>query len=404
MKKKLTLKTIDALSAKDKDFFVWDEELKGFGLKVTPAGKKIFIVQYRIGGRGRPTLGALGAGLNPDSARKKAKSLLGQVTDGIDPARAKQEHKKQITVAELAERYLSDHAKQHKKERSYTSDESNINHHVKPLLGNLMATEVKRSDIERFQRAIKEGKTAKDIKSGKPRSLMRVRGGSVTSNRCLALLSKMFSLSEKWGIRQDGSNPCRHVQRYEERKLERYLTSEEFVRLGDVLHAWSNSAPYIVAVIRLLIFTGCRLGEILTLKWEYVDLKQNIISLPDSKTGAKKIFLSPPAIAILEKLPREEGNPYVCVGTKSGKHVVNIAKPWAKIRVQAQISDVRLHDLRHSFASIAVSQGQTLEFIGKLLGHKNLATTQRYAHLFDNPIRAANDRIATGITAAMGIE
>ena len=152
--------------------------------------------------------------------------------------------------------------------------------------------------------------------------------------------------------------------------------------------------PFVIAAIRLLLFTGARLGEILTLRWEYVDLDRELINLPDSKTGRKLIYLNSLAMDVLTDLPRVEGNPFVIVGNKAGAHLVNIRKPWYRSREAAGIDDVRIHDLRHSFASIAVSGGLTLPLIGKLLGHRKSATTERYAHLADDPIRAANEEIA----------
>ncbi len=210
-------------------------------------------------------------------------------------------------------------------------------------------------------------------------------------------MSKMFNLAERWGMRPEGSNPVRHVEKYRENKVERYLSPQELDRLERVLSEGEGNGsenPFVIAAIRLLLCTGARLGEILTLKWGYVDLDRALISLPDSKTGRKPIYLNSLAVEVLAGLPRVEGNPYVIVGDKPGAHLVNIRKPWYRIRKLTGIDDVRIHDLRHTFASIAVSAGMSLPLTGRLLGHRKSVTTERYAHLADDPVRAANEAVA----------
>ena len=212
----------------------------------------------------------------------------------------------------------------------------------------------------------------------------------------LALLSKMFNLAELWDLRVGGSNPRRHVTKYKEQPKERFLSQDELDRLLEVLQEADredSESPYVIAAVRLLIFTGARLGEILTLRWADVDLDQKQIQLPDSKTGQKLIYLNEPAIDVLKKLPRVSGNSFVIVGKKDGTHLVNLRKSWYRLRKKADLEDVRIHDLRHSFASFAISSGLPLQIIGKLMGHKKSATTERYAHLADDPIRLANEQI-----------
>jgi integrase len=214
----------------------------------------------------------------------------------------------------------------------------------------------------------------------------------------------MFNLAERWGLRSDGSNPCRHVEKFKEKKRERFLSSEELSRLGNVLakaEQGGKELPSVIMAIRLLILTGARLSEILGLRWEWVDFEQGCLRLPDSKTGAKLIPLSRPAYEILENAPRLVGNPFVIPGAKEGEHLVNLNKPWRRIRKLAGLKNVRLHDLRHSFASVAASSGMGLPMIGALLGHKEVATTQRYAHLANDPLKAAADMVAEKITEAM---
>jgi integrase len=162
-----------------------------------------------------------------------------------------------------------------------------------------------------------------------------------------------------------------------------------------------SCSPWVVAAIRLLALTGARRNEILTLQWDHVSEEHGCLMLPDSKTGRKAIRLSPPALALLQTIPRLKGNPYVICGERPGRHLVNIESPWRRIRATAKLDDVRLHDLRHSFASVAASGGQSLVVIGKLLGHSQPATTARYAHLADDPVRAASDAVGKHIAAAM---
>ncbi len=160
--------------------------------------------------------------------------------------------------------------------------------------------------------------------------------------------------------------------------------------------------PWIAAAVRLLLFTGARLSEILTLRWSEVDFDNGLLRLPDSKTGAKTIYLPPPAIEVLRTLPRIDGDPHVICGAKSGAHLVNLEKPWRQVRKAADLGDVRLHDLRHTFASVAARNGLSLPVIGALLGHSQPATTARYAHPSADPLREAASRIAEEIAGKRG--
>jgi integrase len=247
------------------------------------------------------------------------------------------------------------------------------------------------------------------------------------ANRVLAVVSSVWN----WAARRDevgaGSNPCLGIERYAENARERFLTSEEFARLGDALRLgetigleWAvdetkpkaNRAPkpesrlrtldpFAVAAIRLLILTGARLREILHAQWRHVDFERGILLLPDSKTGKKPVYLSAAALSILSALPRIEGNPHVIAGAKDGAPRVDLKKPWAAVTGAADLEGVRLHDLRHSFASIGAGASMGLPVIGKLLGHSQAATTHRYAHLDADPLRRAADTIGATITAAM---
>ena len=218
------------------------------------------------------------------------------------------------------------------------------------------------------------------------------------------MLSKLFNLCEKWGLRKDGTNPCRHVEKYREEKKERYLNPDELSRLGVVLsntEASKEELPQAIAAIRLLILTGARLSEILALKWDYIDLDQREITLPDSKTGKKTIQLGEPAAELLMTMPRYVGSPYVIPGQKAGQHLIGLPHIWMRIREKAGLPSVRIHDLRHSFASSAARAGMSLPFIGALLGHRELATTNRYVHLMSDPLKVAANTVETCIAEAL---
>jgi integrase len=214
----------------------------------------------------------------------------------------------------------------------------------------------------------------------------------------------MMNLAEAWGLRPDGRNPCRHVKKYREQKRERYLTTDELQRLGAALadaDRDKTETPFALTAIGLLLLTGARLTEILTLRWDYVDIANAVLRLPDSKTGAKLIYLNDAAIALMRTVPKMAGNPFIIAGGRPGAHLVNLQKPWRRVRAAAELDDVRIHDLRHSFASVAASAGMSLPMIGKLLGHTQAVTTARYAHLAADPTRAAANEVGKLISAAM---
>ena len=231
-----------------------------------------------------------------------------------------------------------------------------------------------------------------------------MRGIPKTANDTLAVLSKMFNLAEQWGWRPDGSNPVRHIDRYRIASRERFLSLQEFARLGNVLveeERMQGVFPSIINAIRLLIVTGARLSEILELRWDAIDFERSRIRFQESKTGAKTIFLSAAALELIRSIERLPDNPYVIVGHKPGTHLVHIHHQWYRIRAKAGLDDVRLHDLRHSYASVGATLGMSLPIIGKLLGHTQSITTQRYAHLSADPVQEAADRIGETIATAL---
>ena len=382
---KLTKRLIDSLSAKDKDLVVWDGELPGFGVRVKPSGVKSFCIQYRneAGRSRRVTIGRYGR-MTVDEARKEARQKLAKVDRGGDPAAEKAKLRNAETLANLSGLYLERHARPHKGPLSVKSDIGLINQHILPRLGNRQVGEVTRQDVLKLHHDLE--------------------GTPIRANRTLALLSKMFSLAEEWGLRPEGTNPCRLVRRYKENKRRRFLSDDELARLGQALAEAENAGtenPFTVGAIRMLIFSGMRLGEVLGLKWDYVDFEGARINLPESKTGAKSIPLNAPALELLSQMPRLSGNEYVFCGARHGRPIVNLNKPWNRIRSKAGIPDVRMHDLRHSYASVGAAAGLGLPVIGALLGHTQAATTQRYAHLADDPLRAATEEVGRRIAEAM---
>ena len=220
------------------------------------------------------------------------------------------------------------------------------------------------------------------------------------ANRVLEIQSKIFNLAELWGLRREGSNPCRFVRKYKEQKRERFLSEEEFRRLGVVLSEMEREgtvSTYAAAAIRLLMLTGCRRNEIVELRWEDVDLEAGELRLADGKTGARLVPLSAPAVTVLSGLPRVEDSPWVIPGGKPGRHLADLQPPWERVRERAGLEEVRTHDLRHSFASRALALGESLPMIGKLLGHTQVQTTARYAHLARDSVKASASRIADSI-------
>jgi integrase len=379
---KLTKRTVDALKPRrGGDLVVFDSELSGFGVRIKPSGRKSYLIQYRnAGGRSRRLTIAGHGRMTADEARDEAKQLLAAAPRGEDPAEERHRALRAPTIAQLAALYLERHARPRKK--TAIADESMLRRYVLPAFGSQKVEAITRADVARLHHELAD----------KP----------LAANRVLALISVMFNLAESWGLRPQASNPCRHLKRYSERKRERFLSAEEIQRLGAALvESQGVEHPSALAAIRLLLLTGARKSEILTLKWEEVDLERYALRLPDSKTGAKVIALGGPAAALLARLDRCEGNPYVCWGNSAGSHFIGLQHAWQRIRRRAQLPAVRLHDMRHAYASFGAASGLGLPILGALLGHKTPATTARYAHLANDPLRAAADRIAGEIAAAL---
>ena len=379
---KISKTAVDALKPEN---VLWDTVVRGFGVRCREGGTRTYIVQYRAGsGRGAPlrkyTIGKHGSPWTPDTARKEARRVLGLVASGADPAAERMCDKKAGTVARLCETFLTEHVEAKRKERTATEYRRLIDLVIRPALGNLKVADVTRAHVNRLHHSL--------------------RATPYQANRVLAVCSAMFTKAEAWGFRPDGSNPCQHIEKFKEVARERMLSTDELARLGDAL-AGHRGSPYVIAAVKLLVLTGARLSEVLALRWECVDFQRGEARLPDSKTGVKTIHLPPPALAVLADLPRVERNPHVIVGEVSGAALVNLGKPWRVIRKQAGLDNVRLHDLRHAFASVAAGSGMGLPIIGKMLGHTQAQTTQRYAHLAADPVKAAAASVAGTIAAAM---
>lgn len=409
MRGKITKWAVDNLAPKDAvEVALWDSEIKGFGVRARRGGAKTYILHYRAGaGRNAPlrkiTIGRHGSPWTPQTARVEAKRLLGLVASGEDPAQSRSAERRAMTVAELSDLYLAEGAT-HKKPSTLKADRGRITHHIKPLLGQKLVERITRADIERMMIDVKRGSTAPSLpKGGKRPPGSLPSGGTGVAAQCVALTSTLLTFAVTRGLRAD--NPAKGIKKPPIRKLERFLLAQEISRLATALEAEAETTgnPYPSAAIKLLLLTGARRGEIIGLQWQNVDFNRRCLRLPDSKTGAKVVFLNEPALEILRSLPRVSNNLHVVPGNREGAPFVGINKIWARVRTAAALRDVRLHDLRHSFASVAVGDGLSLPIIGALLGHKNAATTARYAHLASDPLRAANDAVGAKIAAALRI-
>ncbi|MCX7309742.1 MAG: integrase arm-type DNA-binding domain-containing protein [Afipia sp.] len=297
----LTLRTVNSVQKAGPRKVVWDGQISGLRLRVSPNGERVYVLKYRTRDSRQRwfTIGRHGSPWTPEMARREAQRLLGAIADGKDPVAEKHSARGAITIAAFSQRYMDDHATAKKKPSSIRMDRINLDKHVLPSLGRRTLEDLSRADIAKFHSKLKATPGA--------------------ANRCLALLSKMMNLAEAWGLRADGSNPCRHIEKYPEKSRERFLSAVELGRLGEACAKREKEGyPYFVALVRLLIFTGARLSEIQKAKWEWVDLEAGVLRLPDSKTGSKTVILAAPAVTLLEALPRIEGNPHVIAGPDSG--------------------------------------------------------------------------------------
>ncbi len=414
-KGKISKSTVDALRPAAERFAHWDTELKGFGVRVSTEGRKTYIVQYRLHGRGGRTqqvkLGVHGQ-ITAEQARKLAQQVLGEIAGGKDVAaekrRQRREHREALTVEECSALFLDVHVRVKLKPASISGYTLLFDKLINPEIGNRLVKDVTFGDVERMHHSR--------------------RTTPFQANRAVAVLSKMMSWAIRAGHRPDRQNPCKGMERFKERKRQRFLSEAELAALGSAIRQaetegvpWTIDAdkpaskhlpkdaaerrtvlsPFGAAAIRLLIFTGARLREILHLRWEHVDIGAGLLRLPDSKTGEKSIILNPPAIAVLQRLPRLGGNPYVIPGDVDGQPRADLKGPWSMVRGLAKLDGVRIHDLRHTLASHGRAAGLSLSLVGGLLGHRNQNTTAGYAHLWDDPLREAAQKVGDRISNAL---
>jgi integrase len=412
--KSITKRLVDGLKAAGGEYFVWDRDVKGFGLRVQPTGEKSYVVKYRAGrGRGAPTrrvtLAPTGT-LTPDEARTLAKTTLGSVAHGVDPAELRAADRRASTLREIAEVFLAEHAEAKRKPATAASYRDVLERIVLAELGTRPGGKVTTTDLARLH--------------------VRMKDRPYQANRMIAVVGSLYTFAGKRKLVPAGFNPARGIDRYPEKGRERFLTSDELARLGDTIreaetvglpwdidptkptakHAPKQENrrtvidPFAAAAIRLLILTGARLREILKLEWAHVDLERGMLLLPDSKTGAKSIILNAPALAVLAGLERVGA--YVIAGLSAGaddeKPRADLNKPWRSIAKRSGLAGLRIHDLRHTHASFGAGAGLGLPIIGKLLGHTRASTTQRYAHLDADPLRRASEHIGGRLAAAMG--
>ena len=411
---KLTKRAVDAAQPEAARYMLRDSELKGFGLRVTPAGEKTWVVVYRPGEGGRSvekrfyTI-AKADKLEADAARQEAKRVLAEVELGRDPAASRMQARETETLASAVEKYLA-RGMVHLKASSRALMALYFRRHILPEIGKRKADAVTREAVRRLHSKIGETKP-------------------VTANRVIVALSGFYRYAAETGLVAEGVNPTKGIKPFPESPRERYLTSEELARLGDAIReAESDGIPWepnpskkakhapkaenrkttigehAAAALRLLVLTGCRLREILHLEWSHVDFERGILLLPDSKTGRKIVILNAPALEVLAGVTRL--GRYVIAsesaGQKEEKPRADLHRPWRLVTRRAGLEGVRLHDLRHTFASFGAGGGMGLPIVGKLLGHSQPSTTQRYAHIADDPLRRASNAIGATIAAAMG--
>ncbi len=385
MSAKITKKMVEAISPPPIGrLVIFDSEISGFGVRVTPNGTKTFVLKYSMANKARwYTIGSYPA-FSADEARREALAQRGAIARGDDPASYRLSQKiGDISFEEFASQYLQQHADLKKRARSREEDKRNLKKHINPALGKLKISEVTPLHIQRLHQKMSDTPFA--------------------ANRCLALVSTILNKAEAWGYRQNGSNPARHIEKYPEKPRDRIVTAAEIGRIGKALrHARRLNVlhPSAIACIELLILTGCRLQEILTLKWSFVDFERSSIHLPVSKTGTKTVLIGDAALSLLKSLPHSSDCEYVLPGKvfktdRKTHHYVGIEKNWQCVRKVACLKDLRIHDLRHAFAQVGASGGESLQIIGRLLGHSNPTITNRYANLAPDPVQRAATRISS---------
>lgn len=366
---------------KGKEFFWWDTELPGFGLRVFAGGSRSWFIQFRQRGKQmRITLGRPPE-VRAEEARTLARAQLAKVMlDGLPVAqKARRDNPGASLFRDFALRFWADYSR-HWKPSTRKGNRARIFKDLTDIFGHLRVDAIRKADILRW------------------RDSWANRTGAF--NRTIPILSVMMGYAEQLGMRPRGSNPCRGTPRYKRKLVDRFLSAREFNRLAGSLRDFEESNPIAVQAIRLLIYTGARHGEVVGLRWEWVQPPR--LMLPDSKTGAKIVYLNRQAHAVLDAMPNKADTGLVFPSVRGDKPIV-LSPIWHEIRRHAALPDVRLHDLRHSFASIAIADGISLVVIGKLLGHALAETTERYAHLADEAIADAAKRISGSLARHLGL-
>ncbi|MDE0147833.1 MAG: tyrosine-type recombinase/integrase [Rhodospirillaceae bacterium] len=374
---RLTKRIVERLKADGKDAIFWDRDLAGFGVRVHATGRKLYIVQSRgPAGLKRVTLGPVD-GETIEARRREAAEVIDRIKRGEDPRPAPEP-----TVADLAERFLGNHVEVRCKPNTAKSYREVLHNHVLPTLGKKPVGNVVPEDVAALHH--------------------RLRDRPSVANLAVWVLSRMYVLAEAWGMAPPGRNPCRHARYYRNKSRERFLTPEEFRLLGAALRrfeAEGSMMPSAIAAVRLLMLTGCRSDEVLSLTWDDVDRTARVLRLRDAKTGPRMVPLTGPVLKVLDGIERAEGVPWVFRGARAGSRLACLSWHWRRIKEETGLRDVRVHDLRHSYASRALALGESLPTIGRLLGHARVGTTAKYAHLVRDAEKAAAARTGDSIGA-----
>ncbi len=405
---KLTKRQVDASTAKETDYFLWDDELPGFGLRVFSSGKRSYLVQYRARGRTRRfTIGPHGI-WTPEEARREARSLLGRIAKGENPAEERDIDRKAITVKELCERYLSDaesglilgKRRQPKKPSTLATDRGRIERHIIPLLGARLVKDITIADVTGFLKDVSTGRTKIDLKT-KLRGRAIVKGGRGTASRTTGLLGGIFSYAVAHGIIP--INPVHGVRRPADNVRNRRLSEDEYQMLGRLLRAADENGvhPTAIAMIQFLTLTGCRRGEAVNLRWDEIDEARGCLRLSDTKEGRSIRPVGKVVFDLLKTLQRNPGTAYVFPGAGEGKPFGGLPKSWRATIGKTSLADVTPHVLRHSFASIANERGFTESTIAAMLGHSRATVTARYVHHIDAVLVSAADQVASHLSSLL---
>lgn len=409
---KLTKRTVEGALVRDDDYFIWCDELPGFGVRVYPSGKRSYLIQYRAEGRSRRAKLGLHGHLTCEQARKEAMVLLGQIARGENPAEERATRRTAMTVRDLCDRYkaaienglIMGKRGLPKKPLTVLSDLGRIDRHIIPLLGPRRVCDLTPVDISRLIRDVTMGKTAVVEKTKRLRGKAVVTGGRGAAARSAALLGGIMSFAVSEGV--IATNPALGVRRPASEARTARLSPSDYSKLGRALDAEAHDGanPTAIAAIRLLALTGCRKGEVLGLRWSEVDESGRAFRLTDSKEGASVRPIGSATFAVLAELGRREGGGWVLPGERRDLPYGGLKGVWRKVRGRADLSGVMLHTLRHSFASVAGDLGYAESTIGALLGHASGSVTGRYTHILDRVLIAAADHVASTVHGYMAEE